>query len=372
MRIHVVDPAAYTPPYDYSLCRALAERGLEVELVTGPSTYRSLPPPEGYRVVPLFYPLTARLQPGRGARRRALQVAEHVPGMLRYAARSRRADVVHYQWFVVEQLDAFLLRPARPRVMTAHDVLPRETRAGQRQAARRLLRKMDAVVVHSRHGALRLEHEVKIDPERIHVIPHGAFDYLTRLPSEDGLPHEFREARGTVVLYFGMIRPYKGVDVLVEAFRGIEAAELWIVGAPRIPLDPLVRATRNGKARVRFHPHFVPDSAVPAFFRRADLVVLPYRDIDQSGVLYTALAFAKPVVATDVGGFPEVVREHGLGLLAEPGDPESLAEALEKMVRNAELRSRCAEAARRAASEHYSWSSIAERTVALYRDLLAT
>ncbi len=369
MRIHVVDPAAYTPPYDFSLCRALAERGLEVDLVTGPSTYRSLPPPEGYRLVPLFYPLTARLQPSRGARRRALQLAEHIPGMLRYAGRVKQADVVHYQWFVIEQLDALLLPRTRPRVMTAHDVLPRETRTGQRQAARRLLRRMDAVVVHSRNGALRLEHDLGIDSERIHVIPHGAFDYLTRLSSEDGLPHELREVRGTVVLYFGMIRPYKGVDVLVEAFRGIEAAELWIVGAPRIPLDPLVRAAEQGKARVRFYPRFIPDSAVPAFFRRADVVVLPYREIDQSGVLYTALAFGKPLVATDVGGFPEVIEEHGLGLLARPGDAESLGEALDKMVQDVELRRRCAEAAGRAAKEHYSWSSIAERTVALYQDL---
>ncbi len=371
MRIQIVDPGAYSPPYDHSLCSALAKRGVDVALVTGPNTYGLTHDPDGYEVQQFFYRHLARISPKRGLRRKALQILEHGPGMIRYRSRARNADVVHYQWFAIEELDAFLVPSKRPRVFTAHDVLPREARRGQPWAARRLLREMDAVVVHSRHGAQRLEREAGVDPARIHVIPHGAFDYLTRLPREDPLPGGFATARGTVILYFGTIRPYKGVDVLVEAFRMVEDAELWIVGVPRIPLDFLTNAVRQAQGRIRVHPHFIPDEAIPAFFRRADVVVLPYRQIDQSGVLYTALPFGKPIVATSVGGFPEVIRDHEFGVLADAGDPASLADALNTLVANRETRIRLGEAATRVAKEEYSWSAIAERTLAMYRELVA-
>jgi glycosyltransferase involved in cell wall biosynthesis len=83
------------------------------------------------------------------------------------------------------------------------------------------------------------------------------------------------------VLCFGLIRPYKGIDVLLEAWRGIEDAELWVVGLPKMDLAPLRAAAPPG---VRFVPRFVADDEIPAFFRRADLVVLPYREIEQSGL----------------------------------------------------------------------------------------
>ncbi len=370
MDVHIVDPSAWTLPYDHSLCEALADQGLEVELVTGPHAYGRPRLGNGYGVVPLFYPLTARLAPRRERVRKALQVLEHVPGMVRYRSRAENADVVHYQWFVIEHLDMFLVPSKRPRVLTAHNVLPRDGRIGQTRAAIRLLREMDAVVVHSRHGARRLAASAGVDVDRIHVIPHGALDYLTRLSEEEALPAEFQSATGVVVLCFGMIRHHKGVDVLLEAFRSVAGAELWIVGVPLIRLDPLLAAARQAAGRVRFHPQFVPESAVPAFFRRADVVVLPHREIDQSGVLYAALAFGKPVVATDVGGFPEVIREHRFGLLARAGDSGTLAGALNRIVADAALRRRLGEAARRAAREHYSWTAIAEQTIALYRKLL--
>src|SRR5919202_3442941 len=100
--------------------------------------------------------------------------------MLRCRRHARAADLVHYQWLTVQPLDVHLLPPVRPRVLTAHDVLPREPRPGQVSATRRLLRRMDAVVVHSEHGAARLREEVGVEPGSVNVIPKGAFDYLTR------------------------------------------------------------------------------------------------------------------------------------------------------------------------------------------------
>ncbi len=122
------------------------------------------------------------------------------------------------------------------------------------------------------------------------------------------------------MLLFGLLRPYKGIDVALEAWRGIEDAELWVVGMPRMDTTALKAAAPPG---VRFIERFVPDAELPAFFERADLVTLPYREIDQSGVLFTALAFGRPLVLSAVGGFPEVARG-GVAELVPPGDARAL------------------------------------------------
>ena len=363
MRIQLVDPSAFTPPYDHALAAALARAGADVELVTSRFLYGPVPRAEGYRVTEHFYRRTAR----RGAEARgrmALKLAEHVPDMLRYRRLAGDADVVHYQWLTVQPLDAFLLPPKRPRVLTAHDVLPREPRPGQLAATRRLVRRMDAVVAHSEHGAARLREELGVEPERVRTIPHGAFDYLRRLPEERPLPAELAAVEKPVVLFFGLLRPYKGLDVLLEAWRAVDAdAELWIVGMPRMDLEPLRRAA---DARVRFVPRFVSDPEIPAYFRRADVVVLPYREIDQSGVLYTALAFGKAMVLSDVGGFGEV----GAGRRVPPGDPAALSAALTELLASESERQHLGEAAAAAARERYSWDRAAAETLALYRDLV--
>jgi len=363
MRIQLVDPSAFTPPYDHALAAALARAGVDMELVTSRFLYGPVPRADGYRVTEHFYRRTARRGlEGRG--RVALKLAEHVPDMLRYRRKASKADLVHYQWLTVQPLDVWLLPPRRPRVLTAHDVLPREPRPGQLAATRRLVRRMDAVIAHSEHGAARLRTELELEPDRVHVIPHGAFDYLTRLPEERPLPAELATVEGPVAMFFGLLRPYKGLDVLLDAWRSVEAdAELWIVGMPRMDLEPLRRAADQ---RVRFMPRFVRDPEIPAFFRRADVVVLPYREIDQSGVLFTAMAFGKAVVLSGVGGFSEV----GVGRVVAAGDPAALSAALTSLLTDASERRHLGEQALAAAAGPYSWDRVAEQTLALYRNLL--
>ena len=229
---------------------------------------------------------------------------------------------------------------------------------------------MDAVVAHSEHGAARLRDEVGLDRGRVRVIPHGAFDYLTRLPEEMPLPAELEGAEGPVVLFFGLLRPYKGIETLLEAFRRAgPGAELWIVGNPRMEVEPLRRLAASAPGRVRFVTRFVADAEIPAIFRAADVVALPYLDAEHSGVLYTGLAFGKPMVLSAVGGFPEVAAT-GAGRLVAPGDVAALAAALEELCGDAAARERLATAARAAAAGPFSWEEAARRTLDLYRELL--
>jgi glycosyltransferase involved in cell wall biosynthesis len=365
MRVQVVDPSAFTPPYDHALSAALARAGADVELITSRFAYGSVAAPDGYALREHFY---RHARGAAGSRVRSLsKLAEHVPDMLRYRQVARDADVVHFQWLDVQWLDRLLL-PGAPLVLTAHDLLPREPRPGQVAAQRRLYDAVDALVVHSEYGRGQLVRGLGLDPGKVHVIHHGAFEHLARLPSQP-LAAELEQVAGPVVLFFGLLRPFKGVDVLLEAWRGMPAgAELWIVGRPRMDIAPLLASAPPG---VRFISRYVPDAELASYFRRADVVVLPYsrtERFDQSGVLATALAFAKPVVLSDVGGFGEVAAT-GAGVLVEPGDVGSLTAALGRLLGDEAERARLAQAAREAAAGPYSWDEAARRTLHVYRGL---
>jgi glycosyltransferase involved in cell wall biosynthesis len=362
MRVQLVDPSGDVTPYDHSLAAALQRAGADVELVTSRFLYGPIPQDRDYALNEAFYRrATAR---GLGSRRlrRLLKLVEHGPDMLRYRRHARDADVRHYQWLPVEPLDLLLLPPTRPRVLTMHNVLRRE----RDWLTRRVADHMDAVVVHTRAGAAELE-RLGVDPARVHVIPHGAFDHLTRQPEERPLPPELEQVDRPVVLYFGTLRPYKGIEVLLEAFQAVEGAELWVVGHP-LGTSP-ERLRELAPPNVRFVTRYVSDPETPAFMRRADLLVLPHLKVDQSGVLFAGLAFGKAMVLSDVGGFGELAREHGAGRLVPPGDPVALGAAIAELLADPEERRRLGEAAATAAAGEFSWDGIARRTLDLYEDL---
>jgi len=368
VHVHIVDPSAYTPPYDHALCTALAAAGARVELYTSRFAYGPAPEPEGYERRELFY-RAARLAHG-ACGRRLLKLIEHVPDMVAYRRAARAAEVVHFQWLTVQHLDGHLLPPRRsaggerrPLLLTAHDILPREPLPGQREAQRRLYDRFDAIVVHSAHGRARLIDELGLDPGTVHVIPHGALPPLS--PPSGAIP--FPETERPVVLFFGLLRPYKGLDLLLEAFSGIADAELWIAGMPRFDISAL----RAGAAsNVHFRTSFIGEEELSSLFARADLIVLPYREIDQSGVAFTALGAGLPMLLSDAGGFPELART-GAARTFPAGDAAALAGALRELLADPAALAQMGARAREAARGEYSWGSIAARTLELYDSLLS-
>ena len=371
MRVQVVDPSAYTRPYDHALCAALGHLGVDVELVTSRFVYGDVPSPDGYRVRELFYQHAVGA-PGSAIRSLTKLIA-HPGGMARLRRIAREADVVHFQWLPVQWLDAHML-PRLPVVLTAHDLLPREARPGQAGAQRRLYEAVNAVIVHSEYGRHTLA-GLGVDPTKIHVIRHGAFEHLA-VPADEPLrlPAELDDPEGPVVLFFGLLRPYKGVEVLLEAWRELERSgaidrgELWVVGQPRMPLAPLRGRAGPG---VRFVPRFVSDGELRALFHRADVVVLPYlhtERLDYSGVLATALAFGKATVLTEVGSFAEVATDRAAWLVA-PGDPAALADALRALAGDADARERLGQEARAAAGRSYTWHQAAVSTLRVYEQV---
>jgi glycosyltransferase involved in cell wall biosynthesis len=359
MRIAIVDPLSYTPPYDDGLAAALARRGHEVTLLAGPFLHGSVPEPVGYVREEVFLPLSGRLfRPvPRSRLRLLLKGVEYLPSARRLLARIEALDpdIVHLQWLPRPELDRRWVRRLRaPTVFTAHDIVPRRARA--RAVWPDLLGWFGRVVVHSEEGVRQLA-ELGVEAQRI---PHPVFGQVESLPPPEG----------QTLLFFGLIRDYKGLDVLLRALVDVPEAKLVVAGDPVEPVEHGIRLAQElgVDERVDWRLGYVPDAEVPALFEGAAAVVLPYRKHDSSGVLATAIGYGRPVVVTDVGSLGEQVREFGAGRVVPAGDAAALAEACNSLLESPHELERAAEGARRAAAA-LTWDASAEAHERLYEEL---
>jgi len=176
------------------------------------------------------------------------------------------------------------------------------------------------------------------------------------------------------VLFFGNIEPYKGVDLLLRAFALLPPellgkSRLLIAGRPGrgTPELQTLAHTLGIYHRVTWQLGFVAEKEVGSLFRSATLAVLPYREIDQSGVLMTAIAFDKAIVASRVGGIPETIQDQVHGLLVEPGNIPRLAAALSSLLSSAVRRHQMEAAVRELRTGTLSWKHIADQTLSIYQ-----
>jgi glycosyltransferase involved in cell wall biosynthesis len=372
MKIAIVDPASFTPPYDHALAAALARRGHTVDLVTSAFAFGRPPDPDGYRRHEVFLPLSTRLQ--RRAPRSRLRLvakgAEYGPSVLRLRRRIEALDpeLVHLQWLARPSVDERWVRGlARRRrtVLTAHDVVPR--RPGQDDAWLRILHTVDRVVVHSSRAVQQLT-ELGVPAERLARIAHPIFE----APAGAVLD----PPSGGTLLFFGLLRAYKGLDVLLEAMPAVleqvPDARLVVAGDPVDPVAPLrEQASRLGLDRhVEWRLRYLSDDEIASLLGASAAVVLPYRQLDSSGALATAIGYGRPAVVTDVGSLGDVVGEHGAGLVVPPGDPGALAEACVRLLDDPALLAGAYEGTARA-RQALTWEESAHAHESLYREVLA-
>jgi len=371
MRVVQVDPLAFTPPYDDGLCAALARRGHEVSLLTSRFLHGPAPVPRGYAREEVFLPLSGRLFASRprSPLRIPLKAAEYGPSAWRALRRARalRPDVVHLQWLPLPRLDRrWLGRLATdvPTVFTAHDVLPRRT-ADQVDMWLEIFRTVARVVVHSERARDSLA-GLGVEPERIALIDHPVFDD-PRGPAPAA-------PNGTTLLFFGLIREYKGLDVLLRALpeiaQRVPDARLVVAGDPIDPVEPLqTLAAELGVAeRVEWRLRFVPREEVAALMAAATVAVLPYRQIDASGVLADALGHGRPTVVSDLGQVGETVRRFGAGAAVPPEDPAALAAACVHLLGDPEALAAAFAGVERARAA-LTWDAAAEAHERLYEGL---
>jgi glycosyltransferase involved in cell wall biosynthesis len=285
--------------------------------------------------------------------------------------------IIHVQWALLPSLDAVFWRKWRQRgwivVFTAHDPKPLAGTTPKLfwRSASELCREADAVIGHGQYARQELAN-LRVDEGRIHIFAPGP--NLIRSSSERG---EARRALGLdmnvpIALFFGYIKQYKGLHVLLESLPLVKTAlgkvMLLVAGElmePRTRYQKLI--SRLGlEGEVRWSDGYIPDRYSSLYFAAADLVVLPYLEASSSGVLLTAYACRRPVVASSVGGIPEQVEDGESGCLVPPGDPIALAAAMIRLLGNSQLAEKMGSRGHQLMLEKFAWKNIAECSEALY------
>jgi glycosyltransferase involved in cell wall biosynthesis len=202
-----------------------------------------------------------------------------------------------------------------------------------------------------------------ISPERIATMPIGELSIYRHWNNQS-----WPEQEGNI-LFFGRIWPYKGLEYLIAAEPAITAVcpEVRFVIAGRGEDLGHYRAMMTHPERFEVLNEYIPREEIPRLFHQASVVVLPYIEASQSAVIPLAYAFGKPVVATTVGGIPDVVDEGQTGLLVPARDSDALAKAVTSLLQDRETRHRMGQRALEMAKNELSWATIAWKTIRVYQ-----
>lgn len=382
----MLDPAAATPYYDISLTNALRVSGVETSLISSRFIHETeVPQAEQCTDFFFFRPLARWAETLRHTPwlRRIIRLTIYPLDLYRLWLRFRQAppDVLHVQWTWLPLLDRLLFRCMSehvPVILTVHNPNPRQARFARIADMRPLYGLATRLIVHTEENRRALLAHANIDPERVQVIPHGPlFEEQPTMSREAARGALGLEINSGVVLFFGIIQPYKGLLDLIEAMALIYErhpnTRLVIAGKPTGSAQPyLNRLAEYGlEDATVLRLGFIPSEQVPILFAASDVVCLPYLEASQSGVLLTAYRFGKPVVVTNVGGLPESVDIGNNGYVVPPANPPALAEALVRLLIDPALRERFAERSKELAQTEYSWKRAAALTTETYRRAIA-
>lgn len=363
--------------YDFELCRGLLAAGCRVSLYTCDETKDPYIP--GLRL----YTVYRNIYSQGNLWLRGLRFVRGTLAALRQAVANGEV-VCHYHSFSHSSTDFILLVIAklhqRKVVITVHDADSLASSGARRSRITGVIyRFADRIIAHNRASAQEVERS-GLRSSKIAVIAHGHYlESVHKVPS----PSSARSALGIaqsdkVILFFGQIKDSKGLDILLEAMSQVvgevQEAILLIAGRPwKTDFSQYGAAiTRlNLQTHCRLHIGFIPDEEVSVYYAAADVVVLPYRRIYQSGVLLMAMSYSKPVIISNLPAMCESVTDNVNGWLFQQGSKDDLAKVLIRVLRDAYRRKQVAASALEYIRKHHDWTQLGAETSAVYRDVVS-
>jgi D-inositol-3-phosphate glycosyltransferase len=379
-------------PYAFGLATELIAKGVIVDLIGSDD----LDSPE-FRGNPRLHFLNLRgdQRSHAGLPAKVLRISKFYAKLFGYAA-TAKPKIFHILWNnkfqLLDRTVCMLYYKATGKrvVLTAHNVNAGK-RDGNDSFVNRLTLRMqyrlcDHIFVHTDKMKEQLIEWFGVKAQRITVIPFGINNAV---PMTGLTPAEAKQRLGIrddekAILFFGRIAPYKGLEFLIAAFQqmrgGSENCRLIVAGKPERGCEEywagLRKSTEEGvqNGRVLLRAEFIPDEDTEIYLKAADVLVLPYRHIYQSGILFLSYSFGLPVVAADVGSLKDDIIEGETGFVFRPEDPADLARAIEAYFASdlykglTERRQVIQEYAR----ERHSWDVVGQRTMSVYAGLLGT
>jgi glycosyltransferase involved in cell wall biosynthesis len=339
-----------------------------------------------------FLNLRGDQRPDAGLFKKVLRVMVYYIRLIRYVS-TAKPRIFHILWNnKFQSFDRTLLMLyykllGKQTALTVHNV-----NAGRRDSRDTLFNRLtlriqyrlaDHLFVHTEKMKLELNKEFGVPGIRVTVIPFGINNAV---PNTSLTPSEAKRRLGIqesqrAILFFGNIAPYKGLEYLVRAFQQIlnrgQEYRLVIAGRPKDCEEYWGRIHASicedlKKRRVLLKADYIPDDETEVYFKAADVLVLPYTHIYQSGVLFLGHSFGLPVLAADVGPLRDEIVEGKTGFVFKPEDPVDLARAIERYFASdlfTNLEGRRQEIRDYAAKEH-SWDVVGRMTTGVYADFL--
>jgi glycosyltransferase involved in cell wall biosynthesis len=372
MYVAVLDASGFTPPYDRHYCTGLANHVDTVELITW-SGFPSVKEATNFEVTRMFY---SWYSSSRVLNNKFVKGLEHIKDMVRLVKylQEVKPDILHIQWPTLPLIDkwAFMcLKKRFPMILTVHDTNPFHGSPSSNIMLYQfndVITLFDGWMVHTQYSKRKLQTDYGIEPDDITVIPHGILEYTGNTDREK--PDRFE------LLYFGNIKQYKGIDTLIKALGHLNAEQLnrlnlRIAGNPQEPVEPYnqLASSVGVSEAITWELGYIPDEELPTLFRNADAIVLPYQDIDQSGVLMTTVGYPTPIIASDIGGFSELLSHDENALLFPPKSPQKLKDCIVEVLENEETRCRLKNGIDEFADGIPSWSKIGKDAKTAYRQI---
>ena len=378
-------------PYVFGLATELVSKGVALDLIGSDELdfpeFRRAP---GVR----FFNLRSSQRPNAGFARKAFGICAYYARLMRYAA-AAKPRVFHVLWNnKFELFDRTLLilyykMLGKKVVLTAHNVnlAKRESKEDtllNRLSLRIQYQLADHVFVHTQEMQRELTEGFGVQNSKVSVIPFGINNQIpnTGLSSHEAKKRFGIRAAEKTILFFGKIRPYKGLEYLVAAFLQLakqnDDYRMIVAGRPGRGCENYWEAIQEQvrgyvqSGRVLIRANFIPDDEVEVYFKAADVLVLPYRNIYQSGILFLGFNFGLPALTADVGSLKDDIVEGKTGFVFKPEDPAALAEAIDRYFGSdlsKELDSRREEIRSFAAARH-SWETVGQATTAVYSESL--
>ena len=260
-----------------------------------------------------------------------------------------------------------------PTVMTIHDSRPHTGEGGWREELSRILSfpQVDRFILQNRSGVTEFASRYRVPSERIDLSHMAPYEVLQEWSGGCQIQRDQR-----LVLCLGRMSYYKGLDVLDDAARlvaeRVPDVRVLVAGAPEpgFRAPQAHRLANNGRFDVI--PRHVDAREAARLFEAAEVVVLPYREATQSGVVLSAFAFGTPVIASRVGGIPEYVRDGIDGLLVSPGDPGELADAIFRCLTDQAIAATLANGAAATAQASAGWNRVAREHLTTYERAVAS
>ena len=299
-----------------------------------------------------------------------------------WAGLTSKGEITHFHWWTFYLFPVFftiaLFGKARKKkiVCTVHNVLGHELGKVDKILTNWIFKLPNHFIVHSEANKKQLKKIFKIKDKKISIIPYGILNFYKEknLTKEEARERLGLDNQDKVILYFGNIRKYKGVDVLIEAFHRVKQeisnAKLIIAGKNWIDWRPFQELIEkyNLNRDIILYLDYISTSDIQYYFTACDLVVLPYLHFEsQSGPGNIALAFEKAMVVSNTGGLPDLVKNKEI--VVDPGNSKELARAIIKVLKNDNFRKKL-ENDSKVLAQRYSWDKIAEKTVKLYQNII--